>query len=71
MYEGILTPTQHAATDVNRFALRRINAQHITTPKLEAAMSDVIAEYARFDLPRLWGDGRLTSVGFSGDVRKG
>ncbi len=49
---------QHAATDVNRFALRRINAQHITTPKLEAAMSDVIAEYARFDLPRLWGDGR-------------
>ena len=55
---GASQTAQHAAADVNRFALRRINAQHITTPKLEAAMNDVINEYVRFDLPHLWGDGQ-------------
>ena len=39
-------------------ALRRINAQHITGAKLEAAMVDVIDQYARFPLPRHWGGGR-------------
>ena len=55
---GASQTAQHTA-DVNRFAIRRINAQHITTPKLEAAMSDVIAEYVRFELPDLWGDRRV------------
>lgn len=41
---GASQTAQHAAADVNRFAMRRINAQHITTPKLEAAMNDVINE---------------------------
>jgi TnpA family transposase len=48
--------TAQHISDINRFAIRRINAQHITTPKLEAAMNDVIAEYVRFELPGLWGD---------------
>jgi hypothetical protein len=39
--------------------LRRINAQHIAESKLEAATIDLINAYARFDLPRLWGAGRL------------
>jgi TnpA family transposase len=39
--------------------LRRINAQHIDTPKLEAATTDLINAYARFTLPRLWGAGRV------------
>ena len=39
-------------------ALRRINAQHINADKLEAAMVDVIGQYARFPLPRHWGTGR-------------
>ena len=38
-------------------ALRRINAQHINANKLEAAMVDVINQYARFPLPRHWGSG--------------
>ena len=38
--------------------LRRLNAQHITTSKLEAALRDVIAEYTRFELPFLWGSGQ-------------
>lgn len=55
---GASQTAQHTA-DVNRFAIRRINAQHITTPKLEAAMNDVIAEYIRFELPDLWGDRKV------------
>jgi TnpA family transposase len=35
--------------------LRRINAQHVNSDKLEAAMVDVIDQYARFSLPRHWG----------------
>jgi hypothetical protein len=30
----------------------------MTAPKLEAALRDVIAAYARFELPQLWGSGR-------------
>ncbi len=50
---------RHAATDVSSYTLRRLNAQHITTAKLEAAMNDVVAEYLRFELPRFWGDGKV------------
>ena len=35
--------------------LGRINAQHVTTPKLNAALKDIIDEYARFRLPLFWG----------------
>jgi hypothetical protein len=37
--------------------LRRLNAQHITTPNWKPPC-DVIAEYTRFELPFLWGSGR-------------
>jgi TnpA family transposase len=48
---------RHAPKLATAQSLRRINAQHITVDKLEAAMVDVIDQYARFPLPRLWGDG--------------
>ena len=48
---------RHAPKLATAQALRRINAQHITTDKLEAAMVDVIDQYVRFPLQRLWGDG--------------
>jgi len=38
--------------------LRRLNAQHITTAKLDAALRDVVNEYTRFELPFLWGSGQ-------------
>jgi TnpA family transposase len=38
--------------------LRRLNTQHITTTKLEAALRDVINDYARFELPFFWGSGQ-------------
>jgi len=49
---------RHAPGAATAQALRRINAQHITGAKLEAAMVDVIGQYDRFPLPRLWGSGR-------------
>jgi len=49
---------RHAPEVASAQALRRINAQHINADKLEAAMVDVIDQYARFPLPRLWGGGR-------------
>ena len=39
-------------------ALELANRQHVTTASLEAALRDVIAEYARFELPSHWGSGR-------------
>ena len=49
---------RHATEVASAQALRRINAQHINAGKLEAAMVDVIDQYARFSLPRHWGSGR-------------
>ena len=49
---------RHAPEVATAQALRRINAQHINADKLEAAMVDVIGQYARFPLPRHWGSGR-------------
>lgn len=45
----------HAPESVNRQTLHRINAQHIDTGKLEAAVADIVNEYIRFELPRFWG----------------
>ena len=56
-----LGPTQtarHAPGIAAAETLRRINAQHIDTAKLEAATTDLINAYARFALPKLWGAGR-------------
>jgi TnpA family transposase len=52
---GVSQTARHAPDSINRHSLRRINAQHINVEKLEAASRDLIHEYARFDLPRLWG----------------
>lgn len=49
---------RHAPEVATAQTLRRINAQHINADKLEAAMVDVIDQYARFPLPRHWGSGR-------------
>ena len=48
---------RHAPAVASAQSLRRINAQHISADKLEAAMVDVIDQYARFPLPRHWGSG--------------
>ena len=57
-YLGPVQTARHAPDLVTPQTLRRLNAQHIDAGKLEAAMTDVINQYARFDLPRNWGSGR-------------
>ena len=56
---GASETARHAPATINRQTMRRINAQHINTTKLEAALKDVIDEYARFELPRFWGQGQV------------
>jgi len=49
---------RHAPGIASAETLRRINALHIDTSKIESATTDLINAYARFALPRLWGAGR-------------
>ncbi len=53
---GASQTARHAPNSINRQTLRRINLQHINTSKLESALTDVIGEYARFELPSFWGE---------------
>ena len=39
-----------------------VNYHHIDTPKLDAALCDVINGYSHFNLPRLWGTGKLVAA---------
>jgi TnpA family transposase len=55
---GASQTARHTNGLMSRQVLRRINDQHITTAKLEAALRDVIEEYTRFELPFLWGSGQ-------------
>jgi TnpA family transposase len=53
-----LGPTQtarHLRDGTSARVLGKINAQHITTAKLESALQDVVDEYSRFRLPLFWG----------------
>lgn len=52
---GASQTARHAPECVNRQTLQRINAQHIDTGKLEAAVADIVNEYIRFELPWFWG----------------
>jgi TnpA family transposase len=52
---GVNQTARHAPDSISRHSLRRINAQHVTVDKLEAASADIAHEYDRFDLTKLWG----------------
>ena len=55
---GASQTARHAQNLIGWYTLRRLNAQHITTAKLDAALRDVVNEYTRFELPFLWGSGQ-------------
>lgn len=57
-----LGPSQtarHVSSMINYQTLRRVNAGHVNTEKLEAALNDIINEYTRFELPKFWGEGQI------------
>jgi len=55
---GPVQTARHARGLATERVIGRLNAQHITTDKLDAAIRDVINEYARFRLPFVWGSGK-------------
>lgn len=55
---GASQTASHLAGAISRHTLRRLNFQHFTAPKLDAAKSDVIAAFLRFDVTAFWGDGK-------------
>lgn len=55
---GPVQTARHAPGIASSDTLRRLNAQHIDAAKLEAAMTDLINAYDRFELPKLWGAGQ-------------
>jgi TnpA family transposase len=55
---GPAQTARHAPDLLTPQTLRRLNAQHIDAGQIEAVMTDVINQYARFDLPRNWRSGR-------------
>jgi TnpA family transposase len=56
---GAAQTARHTTAPITQHILRRLNDQHITAAKLEAALRDLIAAYSRFDLPLLWGSGQV------------
>jgi len=54
---GATQTARHTHNLIGWYTLRRLNAQHITTQKLEAALRDGINAYTRFELPFFWGSG--------------
>jgi len=59
---GPAQTARHARGLVTERIIGRLNAQHITSEKLDAAIRDVINEYARFRLPFIWGSGKSAIV---------
>lgn len=54
---GAAQTAKHIQSDITLRILKRINDQHISIEKLEAALQDVVNEYAGLDLPFVWGSG--------------
>ncbi len=55
---GPAQTARHARGLISERVIGRLNAQHITTEKLDAAIRDIINEYSRFNLPFIWGSGK-------------
>ncbi len=54
---GASQTASHIGEGVNRHTMRRINAQHVTSDKLDASRNDIVSEFIRFGVTRYWGDG--------------
>jgi TnpA family transposase len=69
-----LGPAQTARHTRGRFPdhiLTHVHHHHISTPKLEAALRDLINGYSRLGLPKLWGTGQTAAAdGTKYDLRE-
>lgn len=55
---GAAQTAKHIQSGVSLRTLKRINDQHISIEKLEAALQDIINKYADMALPFAWGSGK-------------
>lgn len=56
---GANQTASHTLELISPRILRRINQQHINSAKLDAATREIINEYARFELPLMWGKAQV------------
>jgi len=60
-----LGPTQaarHFDCDISAKQLRFVNRRHVGVPELRAACTDIIDQYAKYDLPSCWGSGESAAA---------
>jgi TnpA family transposase len=53
---------ERSIVDVDRNQVGKINAEHISEESLNKCIQKTVEFYNKFDLPRLWGDGKHVSV---------
>ena len=59
---GAAQTAKHIRADITLRTLKRINDQHINPEKLQQASTNIIDQYARFELPYLWGTGKSAAA---------
>jgi TnpA family transposase len=59
---GPMQAARHMRGAVSAHTLSFVNRRHVNTPKLNAASRDIINLYARFPLPKLWGEGKTAAA---------
>ena len=59
---GPVQTARHTRGLASAHELGYVNRRHITTQKLEAAITDVVNAYAGMDLPRVWGSGETAAA---------
>lgn len=55
---GAAQTARHVTSNISLRTLKRVNGQHVSSQKLQAASTDIINQYARFDLIKFWGSGK-------------
>ena len=59
---GPVQTARHTRRLVSAHELGYVNRRHVTTQKLEAAITDVVDAYADLALPRVWGTGETAAA---------
>jgi TnpA family transposase len=59
---GPVQTARHTRGLVSAHMLGYVNRRHVTTGKLEAAITDMVNAYAKLSLPGLWGTGELAAA---------
>lgn len=59
---GPMQAARHMRGAVSAHTLSFVNRRHVNASKLNAASRDIINLYARFPLPKLWGEGKTAAA---------